>query len=213
MRRYVAYGIILLTVLFTSCTNGGVTAPDLPEALQKGSDTGSTEACHQNMISISEECVIYYAVHGTYPESLTELGAPFDSLTCPGCQLPYILQGDQSTFSILCPLPSDPTHGRIVDGYLSWTQAQGGADQCRSNMRVIASQCVLFFAQHDRYPETLNELGPSIAGLTCYDCGLPYVYYSYEYSPVGTSFFIGCPLCSDPNHGHIRDGIPSWPEP
>lgn len=213
MRRYGLYSILLMTALFSSCTNDGVTAPPLPEGLQGENSPEYAEACHTNMISIASECVIYYATHGTYPENISDLGIPYGSLTCPECQSPYIYQGNQQTFSIWCPLPSHPTHGSIVDGVTSWTQSQGGANGCRSNMRVIASQCVIFFAQHNRYPENLGELGPSITKLTCFDCGLPYVYFSYDYPPAGDGFFIGCPLPSDPNHGHIRDGIASWVEP
>ena len=212
MRRYVLYGILLLTALLSSCTTGGVTDPAMPEGQKDGKDPGYTEACHQNMTSIASECVIYYAMHGTYPGTLYDLGTPYGSLTCPQCQSLYIYQGDQQTFSIACPLPSHPTPGLIVDGMVSWPPPQGGARQCRSNMRTIASACVLFFAQHSSYPETLDELGPPFDRMTCYDCGLSYVFYSYDNPAAGECFFVGCPLPSEPNHGHIDNGIPSWPE-
>jgi len=213
MRRYAVCCILLLTALFSSCSEQGVTAPALPNGQKDGNDPGHAEACHQNMTTIASQCVIYYAMHGTYPENLYDLGTPYGSLTCPQCQSLYIYQGDQQTFSIWCPLPSQPTHGCIVDGIVSWPPTQGGAKLCRSNMRTIASACVLFFAQHSSYPETLDELGPPFDRLTCFDCGLPYVYYSYDLPTDGDGFFVGCPLTTDPNHGHIRDGILSWVEP
>lgn len=213
MHRCLLYGILLLTALFLSCTHDDVTAPALPEGQKGGNDPGYAEACHQNMRTIASQCVIYYAMNGTYPENLCDLGTPYGSLMCPECQSLYIYLGDQNTFTIACPLPSNPTHGYIIDGIASWPPTQGGARQCRSNMRTIASACVIFFAQHSSYPETLDELGPPFDRLTCYDCGLPYVYYSYDYPPAGECFFIGCPLPSDPNHGDIRNGIASWVEP
>lgn len=212
MRTSGKYGILLLAVLLSSCQDQGVTAPALPEGIKGEKTPDFTEACHENMCSIASECVIYYAMHGTYPGNLSDLGTPYGSLTCPQCQSPYIYQGDQQTFSIWCPLPSQPTHGGIVDGIASWPPSQGGAGPCRSNMRVIASQCVIFFASEGRYPDSLAELGLAVEKLVCFDCGLPYVYFSYDLPNSGESFFIGCPLPSEPSHGHIRDGIASWPE-
>jgi hypothetical protein len=122
MRRCFLYGIPLLTALFLSCTNDGVTAPALPEGLQGGNDPGYTEACHKYMITIASQCVIYYAIHGIYPENLYDFHTVLGNLKCPECQSLYIYQGDQHSFSITCPLSSDPNHGHIVDGISSWVE-------------------------------------------------------------------------------------------
>lgn len=211
MTRF-GFPCLLAAALFSSCSEQGITAPAIPEGPKGRNEPDFAEACHQNMITIASECIIYYALHNTYPESLYDLGTPYGSLTCPQCQSPYIYQGDQQTFFIWCPLPSQPTHGGIVDGIATWPPTQGGAEQCRSNMSVIASQCVIFFASEGRYPDSLAELGPIIGKMACYDCGLPYLYCSYGLPGSGEGFFVGCPLPSEPSHGHIRDGIASWPE-
>ncbi|MFO7625929.1 MAG: hypothetical protein R6V62_01565 [Candidatus Fermentibacteraceae bacterium] len=210
MRRYVPCGILLLAAMLSSCTNEGVTSPALPEGLKGGNDPGYTQACQTNMVTIASQCVIYYAMYGTYPGDLYDLGTPYGSLTCPQCQSLYIYQGDQNTFSIACPLPSNPTHGWIVDGLASWRP--GATVLCRSYMRSIASMCVIFFASEGRYPDSLEELPAPYSEMTCPECGLPIVLYSYDDPPECDNFMVICPKPTDPNHGKIWNGIASWPE-
>jgi len=120
MHRCLLYGVLLLATLFPSCTSDGVTAPALPEGLQGGNDPDFTDTCHKNMIAIASQCVIHYAIHGTYPVNLYDIHTILGSLKCPQCQSLYIYQGDQNGFSITCPLSSDPNHGCIRDGVASW---------------------------------------------------------------------------------------------
>ncbi|MCD4708066.1 MAG: hypothetical protein K8S62_10055, partial [Candidatus Sabulitectum sp.] len=75
--------------------------------------------------------------------------------------------------------------------------------ECRANMRTIASQAVMFFANNSRYPKSLGEIG--LAGLACPACGLTYQLAGTEFV-----FYVSCPMPVYPNHGYIDNGVPSW---
>lgn len=69
---------------------------------------------------------------------------------------------------------------------------------CRSQMSTLASQEVIYFAQHERYTASASELGMD---LTCPECG-----ESYTITADGDHYTIECPC----GHGSIDDGIRSW---
>ncbi len=166
-------------------------------------DSFTTE-CRETMRAIASACATYYAINSTYPADMEELGEPYNEMTCPECGQPYNLKGDTEHFALDCPLTPVISHGSIVDGIVSWTGEPGnGQDACRANMRTIASQCVIFFAGNDRYPESLEEIG--MGDIVCGDCGLP-----YEFTGEEISYHLECPLPYDPNHGNIDDGVASW---
>jgi hypothetical protein len=75
--------------------------------------------------------------------------------------------------------------------------------QCHTNMRTLASQAVMFYAENDRYPRDQEEMG--MAGVVCPECGEEYTIVADEYH-----FYIGCPLPFSPNHGNIDNGVVSW---
>lgn len=198
--------VTLLTLVAFSCTDTQDVAvsPTEPDLLQSQRD--NAEACHDLMQFICSEQAIFYAENGWYASSLEEL--ELSGLTCPECELEYILEGDTKTFAIHCPLPSDPTHGSVIDGVATWPPDPGNFQSlCRANIRTLASQCVIFFVNNSRYPETLEEMG--MGSYTCPECGEPYIYYTYEN---GYAFFMGCSLLPSPGHGFIDNGVASWHE-
>jgi len=159
--------------------------------------------CQANMRAMSSQCVFFFAENGRYPENLEEL--EMADFVCPVCgdQYTYYPYGECSFF-LGCGLPVGLNHGYINDGVASWIP--GGSNPqnaCRANMRTIASQCVIFFASNERYPESLEELG--MADVVCPQCGNPYIYEGTE-----NSCYIECGLPLNPNHGKIDNGVPSW---
>ena len=173
--------------------------------------------CHGNMTSLSSACAIFYATYNQYPEELSELGtsgiySDWDD-PCPACGELYNYSTDlYSTFTIQCPMPTDPTHGYVIDGVCSWPPDTSGCqDACRSNMMSLACGCVMFYGSENRYPVHLKELGISgVMGnwdIVCPGCG---ELYSYSSDPDGQTYLLHCPLPNDPGHGFIEDGIVSW---
>lgn len=76
---------------------------------------------------------------------------------------------------------------------------------CRSNMRAIASQETIYYAQYFVYTNSLADL--NIPGVQCPSLA------SYTISvgrvlggELSSSFSISCPL----EHGYIENGIASW---
>lgn len=192
--------VLMLTGFSCTTAPDSVLSPVEPVAVSDS--RGHEDECHGNMHALATQQAIYYALNGCYASTLEELG--FYSLTCPECGLEYLLEGDERTFSIHCPLPSDPTHGSVVDGVATWTPgAQEAVWTCRANMRLICGQCVIFYAMNSRYPESLEEIG--IGYFTCPECGNPYVYFGDR-----ESCLIECGKPEEPNHGYILDGVPSW---
>jgi hypothetical protein len=202
MKRIVSSFAAVLMLTGFSCTTApdSVVSPVEPEITPDAMNF--EEECHENMRVIGGQQAIYFAMNGCYASSMEELGLA--GISCPECGLEYLLEGDERTYSIHCPLPSDPTHGSIVDGMATWTPGSSGHEsECRACMRTIASQCVLFFAMNSRYPENLEEIG--MGNFTCPECGYPYVYSGDE-----KYFFIECGKPTDPNHGCIDNGVVSW---
>ena len=200
-------GVIVINMLLFSCTNGDVCAPAAPPGLPDGAPDYCGE-CRANMVSIAEQCIIYYAANNTYPETLFQLGPSYAGLTCPECQSSYTYRGDQSSFLVGCPMPGNQCHGWIVDGFPSWSP--GGTGLCRSQMSSISSMCVIFFAGEGRYPDGVEELGPPYSLMVCPKCGMGYTLFSFENPPGCDNFVVACPDPTDPNHGDIRNGIASW---
>lgn len=192
--------VLMLTGFACTAAPDSVLSPVEPMATSDGSRYA--DECHGNMYAVAMQQCIYYAVNGSFASTLEELG--FYGLSCPECGLEYLMEGDERTYFIHCPLPSDPTHGSVVDGVATWTPGQQDALwACRANMRVICSRCAIFYAMNSRYPENLEEIGMGLC--VCPECGNPYVYHGDE-----QSCYIECGMQKDPNHGCIVDGVPSW---
>lgn len=80
---------------------------------------------------------------------------------------------------------------------------------CRANMRTLASQEVIYFAQSSIYTD-LPTLGMS--GVTCPSGGTATIAISV--GAVGgvaaQSFTIACTNASPSSHGNIANGVASW---
>ncbi len=208
MRLFTLITLVCLLSFATGCTTSGndIASPPMPELGQSNDFSNTPEGvleCRANMRAIASQAIIYYASNERYPKTLEEIGMA--GVVCTECNMEYMLTGDADIFNIECPLPTDPNHGCIDDGVASWLMEPGqGENACRANMRTIASQCAIFFAGNDRYPESLQEIG--MEDVVCGDCGLPYEYTGGERRCIR----LECPLPADPNHGNIDNGVASW---
>ncbi len=211
MHRLPVTSVLFMLLLFAACSDSSyeATAPDLsPESRVTGSDWKGASTCRSHLMSISDACVWFYAEHTAYPQALTDLGSCYANMRCPSCGLPYVFRSSETSFAVACPSQhSVVNHGHTVNGMPSWSTSY---NSCRSTMRAIASYCVIYFAENSEYPDSLADLGEVFADLRCPCClDEEYVYYSYS---GGQEFFIECPLPGDENHGHIDNGIASWPQ-
>lgn len=82
-------------------------------------------------------------------------------------------------------------------------------NSCRSNMRTIASQEVIYFASSNAYTGSLATLN-----LTGVICPSTKTAHSIVIGSIGggsnNSFTITCPLGGSYNHGNINNGVASW---
>ncbi len=82
-------------------------------------------------------------------------------------------------------------------------------NSCRSNMRTIASQEVIYFASNNVYTGNLVSL--NLTGVVCPSTKTAHV---IAIGNVGggsnNSFTITCPLAGGLNHGNINNGVASW---
>lgn len=78
---------------------------------------------------------------------------------------------------------------------------------CRANMRTIASQEVIHFAQSGIYTASL-----AVLGMTGVECPSTSAAHTLAVGPIGgvaaQSFTITC--ANVPSHGNINNGIASW---
>lgn len=199
-----------MLLLFVSCSEYDyeATAPDLSlETQGTDSDWRSANTCRSHLMSISDACVWFYAAHTAYPQALVDLGSYYAGLRCPTCGLPYVLRSSEATFAVICPsLCSVVNHGNTVNGMPSWPTSY---NSCRSTMRAIASQCVIYYAVNNQYPDSLADLGELYANVRC-TCCLDEEYEFYLHSG-GQEFYIACPLPGVESHGYIDNGMQSWP--
>ncbi len=158
--------------------------------------------CHNNMLSLISNQENHYAQFGRYANSIEELGYSYKK--CPECNLSYIITGNETEYTIECPLPSIPNHGMIKTGIPSWYIP--GYNDCRTNMHLIAGLEVIYFAGSNTYTSSLEDLG--LAGIYCYECGLKYTLFATD-----STYAVYCPSPLDPNHGFIIDGVASWHNP
>ena len=202
MTRFYATAFILIALIAFSCTDSddNTVSPVEPELL--GNIDSNAQACRANMRTIASQQVIYFATHDRYAATLEELGMA--GITCPECGLEYVIEATECDCSIHCPLPTEPTHGSIINGVATWGPGEAEEELCRNNMMMIANACIYFFSQNERYPDDLEELG--ITCLNCPTCGDSYIYNSSD----ETSFYLGCPNLPEPGHGYIDDGVASW---
>jgi len=74
---------------------------------------------------------------------------------------------------------------------------------CRANMRAIASQETIYFAQNATYTTDMTSL--QMAGVMCPSS------FAYTFTGVTTNVFnIQCPCTTPGSHGHISNGVASW---
>ena len=201
MRFFSLICVVILLVLSMSCiqTDQLMSSPLEPD-LQAGKNGQSyTEYCRANMRTIAGQQTIYFAGHSSYATTLEQLGMA--GLTCAECGLEYMLTGTDTSYSVFCPSPLDPNHGNIVDGIVSWTYPP--SYECHGNMLQLISAQANYYTQYGRYADSIEELGQSYK--QCPECNLPYIVTGSE-----TEYTIECPLPSLPNHGKIRNGVPSW---
>ncbi len=80
--------------------------------------------CRLHMHTIATLEAMYYAEWGIYTDSFDELettGGLGSTMFCPGCDQQYDLRCPRDqTYILTCPMPSDPIHGSVVEGYTSW---------------------------------------------------------------------------------------------
>lgn len=80
---------------------------------------------------------------------------------------------------------------------------------CRANMRTLASQEVIHFAQSSAYTD---KAGINMAGVTC-PSGAP-ADITIQVGPIGgvaaQSFTVTCTNAAPASHGNINNGIASW---
>ncbi len=222
MRYFVLITTMIILVLSTACTSArdDITSPATPDLLnsENNLDTHVAE-CQNNMTTIACTIVGFYAYYNRYPDDLEEIG--MSTYVCPACSSTYIYSSSfneetqESEYFLSCPLPSDPNHGFVDNGLSSWSGEQNPPpeqweDFCRNSMSTIASQAVMFFANNgNRYPDDLEELG--MANYLCPACNSPYIYSSsFNEETQESEYSLSCPLPSDPNHGNIENGVPSW---
>jgi hypothetical protein len=81
-------------------------------------------ACRANMQAIAEAEESYFAEYGTYtlPTLLAESGVlpGATSLVCPYDGSAYTVTASPESFDVTCMCPH--SHGRVVDGTLSWEE-------------------------------------------------------------------------------------------
>ena len=75
---------------------------------------------------------------------------------------------------------------------------------CRANMRTIASQNVIYFAQYNRCASTITLLG--MGNVRCPSFGLAGA--AYTWTGTVSTFSITCPYTT--SHGNIDNGVASW---
>jgi len=122
--------------------------------------------CHGNMTTLAAGLAQYFGMYNLYPAELEGLVAEgiLDELpVCPECGGYYLYKTDcQTTYTVECPLPSDPNHGWITDGECSWPpDTSGCTEACRSNMCCLATAMAMYYGKENRYPEELRDLGAS----------------------------------------------------
>jgi len=172
--------------------------------------------CQTYMLALRSACSMYYGIYNEYPSELQDLVneglIPFIP-ECPECNAPYQYFSDSTgSYSIYCPLPSDPTHGYIIDGITYFPRDTTNSQEiCRNNMRCLATATAMYYGAYNRYPEELRLLGTTGImenwWITCPACGRKYDYWTDE---EGQVYAIYCPLPRDPNHGSVYDGVVSW---
>ncbi len=77
---------------------------------------------------------------------------------------------------------------------------------CRANMRTIAGQEVIYYADHDEYTTVMDSIG--MDGVECPGGG------GTAYTFTGSTSLVFNIQCANStsagSHGHISDGITSW---
>ena len=200
MRLFSIVSVLLFSLLFLSCfqTDETSLSPLEPDLMYK-SDANYAELCQANMITIAGQQTIYFAGHDRFAKNLEELGMA--GVTCAECGLDYIVIGGDSTYAIHCPKISDPNHGSIINGVPDFYVPE--PENCRQNMRTIAGQETIYFAVHNCYTSSLEDL--ELDDVICEECGL-----KYNLTATDSTYAVYCPSSLDPNHGNIIDGVPSW---
>ena len=219
MNKLLISSALLFLLLLLSCGESAVSMMDPGSGNTLSApydDPGQTEICQENMTCLASACAMFFGMENRYPEELSELGSSgiyedWDT-PCPACGELYCYSTDlYVTYTIQCPMPTDPNHGYVIDGVCSWPDTTGSEDACRSNMMSLFSGCAIFYGMENRYPDELSELGTSGVmlywDLVCPSCR---ELYHYSADSTGQTCLLQCPLPWDPAHGFIEDGMISW---
>jgi len=195
-----------LALIAAACGDSETPDAGNPLDLERDSEAG---ICHDNMMALASAQSMYYGIYNCYATDLEPLYELLgsDELYCPECSLEYILEGDDETYQITCPLPELPNHGYIADGIPCWPQAPT-VENCHSNMRNIASVQGIYYGYHNTYaedPGTLREFVEGDIILSCPVCG-----ETYEFHADSEHYAVVCPCICEPPHGSVVDGIMSW---
>ena len=79
---------------------------------------------------------------------------------------------------------------------------------CRANMRSLASQEVIYYAQSNLYTTSFDAL--NMAGVTCPGSGVITLAVGAMGGVAAQSFTIDCTTVADPDHGTINNGVATW---
>lgn len=179
-----------------------------------GGSPVDAQICHENMETLGEGISMFYGMFGKYPgsmEELAEMEPGLYDLECPSCSLGYIYSHNPSRYTLTCPLPEEPNHGSLINGWPSWPpDPPQWPSVCHNNMLYMASACAMYYGQYNIYPGEIADLvaeGYFPMEPECPACGEPYNYSTDTLS----TYTIECPLPEDPDHGFVRDGVGHWP--
>ncbi len=219
MKRIAAAAALFGIVLVLSCGSPSEGLMEPGTDASQGHTVGSArdaDICHGNMEALSDGVCQFYGRYNQFPENLEELSLidpKLCSLTCPTCSLRYEYETDiEDNFLIGCPLPQEPDHGTIENGWPSWPPNPSNWQQaCQGYMRSLASGCAMYYGKYNEYPEELEDLvteGIFQVIPMCPACSTP---YGYSRDTAGVSYTICCPLPVDPTHGYIINGVCYFP--
>jgi len=191
--------------------------PELPNHGSYGSENPPPcgppdQVCHNNMMTMATAEQMYYADHNTYTSDWGNIRQAYmqtDMPQCPSCGEYYYLNGGPEHFCVMCPNPSEPNHGYILDGYCSWQDddtERAGVEDCRANMMLAATAEAMHYATFDEYTDSFSELAHHAdVDSLCPACGNGYVLRAE-----GDHYAIRCTCPTDPEHGSVVDGVASW---
>lgn len=192
------YSMTLLLVLLVGCT--GKNAPeDAVNGFLSALRDGDYEALLQHCPSLDAEIgdltpSELAAELPAQPDLTWEITSSEVSINGETAVVQVDIDGNEMSYNCV----QDSNGSWIVDEIENDSSSIAYENACRANMRTIASQEVIFYAEHGYYTESLHDL--SLQGVECYEHG------EYRITVDGDHVTISCPG----NHGSIADGVCSW---